>query len=111
MSPFVDESGDGQNKFDKSNPIVLLDSKDSKIIVYMDETAATDSGTVKYTYDYGVSFEMDDSCHRGLGFHDVVEESPSVIEEGYNSNLEIKFNLKIMIFYFLNVLIILNWGK
>ncbi|KAJ9548604.1 hypothetical protein OSB04_021147 [Centaurea solstitialis] len=80
VSPFVGASGDGRNKFDKSNPIVLLDSKDSKIIAYMDETAATDSETVKYTYDYGASFEVDDSCHRGLGFHDVAEETPSVIE-------------------------------
>ncbi|XP_024961257.1 uncharacterized protein LOC112501773 [Cynara cardunculus var. scolymus] len=80
VSPLVDESGDGHNKFEKSNPIVLLDSKESKIIAYIDETAATGSETVKYTYDYGASFEVDDSCHRGLGFHDVAEESPCGIE-------------------------------
>ncbi|KAI3771811.1 hypothetical protein L6452_02980 [Arctium lappa] len=78
-SPLVDESGDEHYKFDKSNPIVLLDSKESKIIAYIDETAAMDSETVKYTYDYVASFEVDDSCHRGLGFHDVAEERPNVI--------------------------------
>ncbi|KAL4571404.1 hypothetical protein LXL04_018163 [Taraxacum kok-saghyz] len=82
-SSFTEEGGDGHNKFDKSNPIVLLDSKESKIIAYMDETPVSDSQTVKYTYDYGASFEVDDndSPHTGLGFHDEeAEENPSFIE-------------------------------
>ncbi|KAL7589963.1 hypothetical protein Lser_V15G37914 [Lactuca serriola] len=81
-SPFVDEGGDGHNKFDESTPIVLLDSKESKIIAYMDNTPVTNSQTVKYTYDYGASFEVDDSSHShtGLGFQDEPEENPSIIE-------------------------------
>nr|GEV32436.1 G-patch domain-containing protein [Tanacetum cinerariifolium] len=105
-SPLVNEGGNAYQKMDVSHPIVLLDSKESKIIAYMDETPVKESETIKYTYDYGASFEMEDtpdkdsetikftydygassemdnSSHRGLGFHNDTEENenPSVIEE------------------------------
>ncbi|KAI3513848.1 hypothetical protein L1887_12051 [Cichorium endivia] len=80
VGPLVDEGGDGQNKLNESNPIILLDSKESKIIAYIDETPVQDSQTVKYTYDYGASFEVDDSSHTGLGFHNETEENPNFIE-------------------------------
>lgn len=80
MSPLVDEGGDEHNKFDESNPIVLVDSKESKIIAYMDQGPVTDTETVKYSYDYGASFEVNDSSHIGLGFHSQSEENPSITE-------------------------------
>ncbi|KAK1420951.1 hypothetical protein QVD17_22940 [Tagetes erecta] len=79
-SPLVDEGGDEHNKFDESNPIVLVDSKESKIIAYMDQGPVTDTETVNYSYEYGASFEVDDSSHIGLGFHGQSEENPSIIE-------------------------------
>ncbi|PWA40059.1 G-patch domain-containing protein [Artemisia annua] len=106
VSPLVNEGSNAYQKMDVSHPIVLLDSKESKIIAYMDETPVKESETTKYTYDYGASFEvedtpdkdseiikytydygtsseMDNSSHRGLGFHNDAEENenPSVIEE------------------------------
>ncbi|XP_071699171.1 uncharacterized protein, partial [Rutidosis leptorrhynchoides] len=82
-SSFVDEGGN-DHKLNESNPIVLLDSKESKIIAYIDESPATESETVKYTYDYGASFEVDDddddTSHIGLGFREEPEEFPSVLE-------------------------------
>ncbi|KAM0040883.1 putative G-patch domain, R3H domain, R3H domain superfamily protein [Helianthus debilis subsp. tardiflorus] len=79
VSTLADEGGDEHNKFDESNPIVLVDSKESKIIAYMDQGPVTDSETVNYSYNYGASFEADDSSHTGLGFHVESEEGPSII--------------------------------
>ncbi|KAJ0576182.1 putative G-patch domain, R3H domain, R3H domain superfamily protein [Helianthus annuus] len=79
VSTLADEGGDEHNKFDESNPLVLVDSKESKIIAYMDQGPVTDSETVIYSYNYGASFEADDSSHIGLGFHVESEESPSII--------------------------------
>ncbi|KAJ0749616.1 putative G-patch domain, R3H domain, R3H domain superfamily protein [Helianthus annuus] len=45
----------------------------------MDQGPVTDSETVIYSYNYGASFEADDSSHIGLGFHVESEESPSII--------------------------------
>ncbi|XP_076959509.1 uncharacterized protein LOC143635607 [Bidens hawaiensis] len=80
--PQVSASADEENnnKFDELNPIVLVDSKESKIIAYMDQGPVTDSGAVSYSYDYGASFEADDSSRIGLGFPVESEENPSVIE-------------------------------
>ncbi|KAK9055148.1 hypothetical protein SSX86_026230 [Deinandra increscens subsp. villosa] len=74
VSPLVGEDG-----VDESNPIVLVDSKESKIIAYVDRGPVPDSETVNYSYDYGASFEVDDSPHVGLGFHVESEENPSII--------------------------------
>ncbi|KAJ0788690.1 putative G-patch domain, R3H domain, R3H domain superfamily protein [Helianthus annuus] len=79
VSTLADEGGDEHNKFDESNPLVLVDSKESKIIAYMDQGPVTDSETVIYSYNYGASLEADDSSHIGLGFHVESEESPSII--------------------------------
>ncbi|KAI7757406.1 hypothetical protein M8C21_007158, partial [Ambrosia artemisiifolia] len=80
VSSLVDEGGDEHDKFDESNPIVLVDSKESKIIAYMDQGPVTDTETVNYSYDYGASFEVDDSSHIGLGFHVESEEAASIME-------------------------------
>ncbi|KAC9164490.1 hypothetical protein E3N88_46277 [Mikania micrantha] len=79
VSPLVDECGDECNKLSESNPIVLINSKESKVIAFIDQGPVTDSETVTYSYDYGASFEVDDTSHIGLGFHDEAEENPSII--------------------------------
>ncbi|XP_076922905.1 uncharacterized protein LOC143584847 [Bidens hawaiensis] len=81
VSPSADEHNNNNNiKFDESNPIVLVDSKESKIIAYMDQGPVTDSEAVVYNYDYGASFEADGTSHIGLGFHVESEENSSFIE-------------------------------
>ncbi|KAL8206295.1 hypothetical protein R6Q57_009846 [Mikania cordata] len=79
VSPLVDECGDECNKLSESNPIVLINLKESKVIAFIDQGSVTDSETVNYSYDYGASFEVDDTSHIGLGFHDEAEENPSII--------------------------------
>ncbi|KAJ9557786.1 hypothetical protein OSB04_012400 [Centaurea solstitialis] len=79
IDPLPDRGDDGHNKLDESDPIALVDSEESKIVAYLDQSPITESGTVKYTYEYGATFEVEDSFHRGLGFCDE-EEDPRVTE-------------------------------
>ncbi|KAL2481206.1 G-patch domain-containing protein [Abeliophyllum distichum] len=77
----------GENKFDKSNPIVLNSGK-TPIVAYMDEGPVKEPQPVEYMYDYTASFTLDDSSHRGLGFYDEVEATPGGI--GSSSMMEEK---------------------
>ncbi|KAJ4709664.1 G-patch domain-containing protein [Melia azedarach] len=54
-----------------------LEIKDSKIIAYVDQTPDSKSQNVSYCYDYDSSFVLGDSSHRGLGFGDESEATPS----------------------------------
>ncbi|KAK3033185.1 hypothetical protein RJ639_036977 [Escallonia herrerae] len=58
-------------------PIVLIDSKETKIVAYTDKTP-TECYDVKYTYDYNTDFGLDDNSHTGLGFSESAEAAPSV---------------------------------
>ncbi|KAI3714944.1 hypothetical protein L6452_21906 [Arctium lappa] len=79
IDPLPDRGDDGDNNLDESDPHVLVDSKESKVVAYVDQTPVIESETVKYTYEYGASSEMEDSFHRGLGFCDE-EEDPRVTD-------------------------------
>ncbi|XP_042511319.1 uncharacterized protein LOC122086516 [Macadamia integrifolia] len=68
------------SEVDESQPIVLGDSKKTQIVAYVDQTPdenALSGGD--FTYDYGSSFVLGESCHRGLGFCDELETTPSGI--------------------------------
>ncbi|MBA0810204.1 hypothetical protein Gohar_002216 [Gossypium harknessii] len=69
----------GDNKKDELHPIILL-SKESQIVAYMDQTTPSKPSLVNYTYGYGSDFVLGDKSHRGLGFDDESEATPSGIE-------------------------------
>nr|DAD27332.1 TPA_asm: hypothetical protein HUJ06_028800 [Nelumbo nucifera] len=77
------ESGiDGNVKggdVDESRPIILLDSKETQVVAYVDETPCTKSCGGDYTYEYGSNFVLGESFHRGLGFVNEPEETPTGI--------------------------------
>lgn len=79
---------DVDNNVEESEPIVLVDSKDARVVAYVDQTPNMEPQTVKYTYDYSTSLGLDDSTHRGLGFCDEAEASETII--GSCSKLENK---------------------
>lgn len=68
------------NKMDESQPIVLVDSKETKIIAYMDQSTPPKPIHLNYTYEYSSDFVLGESSHRGLGFDDESEATPSGIE-------------------------------
>ncbi|KAK9269680.1 hypothetical protein L1049_001458 [Liquidambar formosana] len=69
----------GDNALDESHPIMLVDSKENKIFAYVDQTPSTKPLDVEYTYDYSSALVLDDSSHRGLGFSEDPEATPSGI--------------------------------
>ncbi|GFS41688.1 D111/G-patch domain-containing protein [Actinidia rufa] len=77
---------DAENNLDESHPIVLVDSEKTRIVAYVDQTPATELQNSEFTYDYGTSFAMDDSSHRGLGFCTESEATPS----GIGSSLQME---------------------
>ncbi|EEF38882.1 zinc finger protein, putative [Ricinus communis] len=72
--------GNGRDyDLDVSQPIVLVDSKETQIVAYLDNTTPLKPNNVDCTYDYDSSFVLDGSVHRGLGFHDESETNPDAI--------------------------------
>ncbi|XP_039027965.1 uncharacterized protein LOC120161822 [Hibiscus syriacus] len=69
----------GDNTKDESHPMVFL-SKKSQIVAYMDQTTPSKPSHVNYTYAYGSDFVLGGSSHKGLGFDDESEATPSGIE-------------------------------
>ncbi|XP_051150601.1 uncharacterized protein LOC127265006 [Andrographis paniculata] len=65
----VNETENQGTNFDKSSPIVLINSGKTPIVAYMDEGPTKEFQNVKYLYD-STSFTLDESSHRGLGFYD-----------------------------------------
>ncbi|XP_050371999.1 uncharacterized protein LOC126789860 isoform X2 [Argentina anserina] len=65
---------------DESSPMVLVDLNDTKILAHADQTPALEPQDVKFTYHYGSSFVLGESSHRGLGFSEELEETPSEVE-------------------------------
>ncbi|KAI3790353.1 hypothetical protein L2E82_03328 [Cichorium intybus] len=74
IDPLLDEDGDGNNKLDESDPIAVVNTKESKIVACVDQTLVKEPETVKYSYEFDTSLEVDDSFHRGLGFCEEEEE-------------------------------------
>lgn len=70
---------DADCSLDNSQPFILLDSKNTQIVAYVDEKPSLKVDDLEFTYDYGTSFVLGDSSHRGLGFHDddELDRSPS----------------------------------
>lgn len=60
--------------------MVLVDSKEAQIIAYVDQTPSSQPQDVEFTYSYGSSFVLGESSHRGLGFSDELEGTPSHVE-------------------------------
>ncbi|KAL6973962.1 hypothetical protein U1Q18_028146 [Sarracenia purpurea var. burkii] len=75
-----DRAHSSENDFDESHPILLVDSKETQIVAYVDQTPATEPYIGQFTYDYSTAFAMDDRSHTGLGFCGEVEATPSGVE-------------------------------
>ncbi|KAL0559234.1 hypothetical protein IC582_003831 [Cucumis melo] len=61
---------DAECSLDDSQPFILLNSKSNQIVAYVDENPQLMADNLEFTYDYGTSFVLGDSSHRGLGFQD-----------------------------------------
>ena len=61
---------DAERPKDDSQPFILLNSKSNQIVAYVDENPPLMADNLEFTYDYGTSFVLGESSHRGLGFHD-----------------------------------------
>ncbi|KDP38622.1 hypothetical protein JCGZ_03975 [Jatropha curcas] len=70
---------DQDNDLDALQPITLVDSKDTQIVAYLDETPSLKASNADFTYDYNSSFVLGDSSHRGLGFFDECETTPGAV--------------------------------
>ncbi|KAK4414983.1 Tuftelin-interacting protein 11 [Sesamum alatum] len=84
----IDGGENCENYLVVSDPVVLVDSKKSPIVAYIDEGPGNESQNVEYMYDYTTTFLLDDCSRRGLGFYDEVETSPDVI--GSSSKMDEK---------------------
>ncbi|THG14125.1 uncharacterized protein LOC114273206 [Camellia sinensis] len=83
---FPNEGNKPGHNLDVSHPIVLVDSKDTQIIAYVDQAPSKEPQYSEFNYDYSTSFALDDSSHSGLGFCDEVEATPS----GIGSSLQME---------------------
>ncbi|KAJ6743043.1 G-PATCH DOMAIN CONTAINING PROTEIN [Salix viminalis] len=61
---------------DEVQPIVLVDSKETQIVAYFDETPTLKACNRNLTYEYSSDFLLGDSSHRGLGFGEKLEATP-----------------------------------
>ncbi|XP_059453564.1 uncharacterized protein LOC132184090 isoform X2 [Corylus avellana] len=73
------EGNNGDNDIDESHPIVLVDSKEARIVAYVDKTPFSEPQDVEYTYEYNSEFVLGDGTHQGLGFHSEPEGTPNGI--------------------------------
>lgn len=73
------KGNDRDDDLDASQPILLVDSKETQIVAYLDETSPLKADNIGFTYDYDSSFVLGDSFHRGLGFCDESETTPGAI--------------------------------
>ncbi|KAJ4958752.1 hypothetical protein NE237_025863 [Protea cynaroides] len=74
---------------DELQPIVLGDYKETQILAYVDQTPdAKPLNGGDFTYEYGSSFVLGESCHRGLGFSDELETTPSGIGSSFTKDEE-----------------------
>ncbi|CAO2841081.1 unnamed protein product [Amaranthus hypochondriacus] len=61
-------------------PVILLGSKDSKIVAFEEPTPSMEPSKVEYYYEYSSGFVLGESSHGELGFSDEPEETLSVTE-------------------------------
>lgn len=57
----------------------MVDSKQNEIIAHVDQTPPSKPNNVEYTCSYGAEFVLSDSSHRGLGFSDEQDKTPTGI--------------------------------
>ena len=55
---------DGDNNLDEAHPIVLVDSINTQVIAYFDQTPLMEPQSAKYTYKYSAGLGLDDTSHR-----------------------------------------------
>ncbi|KAJ6994169.1 hypothetical protein NC653_017098 [Populus alba x Populus x berolinensis] len=68
---------DGTSRdMDESQPIVLVDSKETHIVAYLDETPTLKPCNLNLTYEYSSDFLLGESSHRELGFCEEFEATP-----------------------------------
>ncbi|XP_028754025.1 uncharacterized protein LOC114713519 isoform X2 [Neltuma alba] len=60
-------------------PLDLKDFKHNNVVVHMDQAPPSKPNDVEYTYSYGAEFVLGDCSHRGLGFSEEEDETPSDI--------------------------------
>ncbi|KAF8393085.1 hypothetical protein HHK36_021326 [Tetracentron sinense] len=70
----------GNSDLDETGQIVLVDSQETPIVAYVDQTPSGKYLNGDFTYDYGLTLVLGESSHRGLGFCDDPEATPNVIE-------------------------------
>ncbi|KAL8128805.1 hypothetical protein V2J09_017960 [Rumex salicifolius] len=75
------EGRNDDNSSNESKPLILLGSKDSKIVVYEDQSPPSEDIKEEYTYDYCSGFVLGESSHQGLGFSAEVETRQDVMEQ------------------------------
>lgn len=56
-----------------------MDSKEARIVAYVDKTPFSEPQDVEYTYEYNSEFVLGDGTHQGLGFHSEPEGTPNGI--------------------------------
>jgi len=58
---------------DESQPIVVVDSKETEIVACLDETPTSKPYNLNSTYNYSSDFLLGESSHKGLGFCEELE--------------------------------------
>ncbi|PHU11259.1 G-patch domain-containing protein [Capsicum chinense] len=99
----AEHSGGKDNKLDLEHPIVLVDTKETQIVAFVDEGPSKepqnegyiydcttplsldvrqnkDSNEAGYAGDYSAGFSLDESSHRGLGFYEEAETTHGGVE-------------------------------
>ncbi|KAF9680691.1 hypothetical protein SADUNF_Sadunf06G0147900 [Salix dunnii] len=74
--PCFDPQEGTSRYMDEVQPIVLVDSKETQIVAYFDETPTLKACNRNLTYEYSSDFLLGDSSHRGLGFGEKFEAAP-----------------------------------
>ncbi|XP_011033482.1 PREDICTED: uncharacterized protein LOC105131955 [Populus euphratica] len=74
--PCFDVQEGTSRDMDVSQPIVLVDSKETHIVAYLDETQTLKPCNLNLTYEYSSDFLLGESSHRELGFCEEFEATP-----------------------------------
>lgn len=85
LFPNVDED---RRKDLESQPMILLDSKETPIVAYVDEVPNKNMPCTEYAYDHTAGFTLDESSHRGLRINNEAKETSAC--SGFSSEMEKK---------------------
>ncbi|KAK9697933.1 hypothetical protein RND81_08G070700 [Saponaria officinalis] len=69
-----------ENGLSGLQPVIMLGSRDSKIVAYEDPSPSVGTSEVKYNYEYSSGFVLGESSHTGLGFADEKDVDPGASE-------------------------------